>query len=766
MDHRTAVSRLTGNIGPAKKRAFISLTAAVAVAACVVALDSGTSAARPTHKSSSSSPHTVTIHQATTPVKHVVVIYDENVSFDHYFATYPQAANTDGTAFTAAANTPVANTLSTAGLVTTNPNAYKPTRLTPAQALTCDQNHNYGPEQKAFDNGAMDKFVENTSVDTCTGEYGAPGLAMDYFDGNTVTGLWNYAQQYALADNSFDSNFGPSTPGALNLIAGQTHGFQAVTSTTHAPTTDAYAIASPNSSGVGTVINDPDPAFDDCSDKNHTSTNNLAVGTGKNIGDLLNANGVTWGWFQGGFAPTTAASSSTTYSVCGTKHANIGGAMVTDYSPHHDPFQYYASTSNPHHLPPSSVAAIGSTDQANHNYDLSDFSAALAAGNLPSVSFLKAGEYQDGHAGYSDPIDEQQFLVSQINALEQSKFWASTAVVIAYDDSDGWYDHVASPILNRSADATNDAAICTGSTASIAGGYQDRCGPGPRLPLLVISPYTEPNSIIHTPLEQTSILKFIEDNWSTGQIGDSSFDARATSLSAMFDFTNPSYRRVLLNQDGSVASISELNAEPSSLSTSPSVTIGYGHPASAKLTTTLIDTNGNAPIVGAAETLLKRAGRRGRWTTVTTLNTNSAGVASVVVRPGSSTQYEWTFPASGIHAGVDSGVTTVSVGRYVSAATKLTTTRRGTQVRIWGSATPNTTNQHAFLQQQVEGRWKTLTAYTVKIGRRTMPNHRIEIGYLITFTRAVRGTYRYRVYLAGSSSYAASASRSLLIRIS
>jgi phospholipase C len=179
-----------------------ALAATTAVVGCVIAAGSGVSFARPAHQSVSSSPHTVTIHQATTPVKHVVVIYDENVSFDHYFATYPQAANTDGTAFTAAANTPVANTLSTAGLVTTNPNAYKPTRLTPAQALTCDQNHNYGPEQKAFDNGAMDKFVENTSVDTCTGEYGAPGLAMDYFDGNTVTGLWNYAQQYALADNS------------------------------------------------------------------------------------------------------------------------------------------------------------------------------------------------------------------------------------------------------------------------------------------------------------------------------------------------------------------------------------------------------------------------------------------------------------------------------------------------------------------------------------------------------------------------------------
>jgi hypothetical protein len=514
------------------------------------------------------------------------------------------------------------------------------------------------------------------------------------------------------------------------------------------------------------MINDPDPAFDDCSDKNHTSTNNLAVGTGKNIGDLLNANGVTWGWFQGGFAPTTAASSSTTYSVCGTKHANIGGAMVTDYSPHHDPFQYYASTSNPHHLPPSSVAAIGSTDQANHNYDLSDFSAALAAGNLPSVSFLKAGEYQDGHAGYSDPIDEQQFLVSQINALEQSKFWASTAVVIAYDDSDGWYDHVASPILNRSADATNDAAICTGSTASIAGGYQDRCGPGPRLPLLVISPYTEPNSIIHTPLEQTSILKFIEDNWSTGQIGDSSFDARATSLSAMFDFTNPSYRRVLLNQDGSVASIAPLSAHTSSLTTSPSATIGYGHFSTARLSTTLTDTTDGTKIAGAPVKLLKRASATSRWVTAATVTTSASGGATSTVRPTSNTQYEWTYAPTTLHGAATSRVFTVSVGRYISAASKLTKTRRGTVVQIWGTTVPSATGQHAFLQQWVHGRWRTLPAYTVKIGRTRMPNHHTEVGYLITFTRVLHGRYSYRVYTAASATNAASASHTLTIRIS
>ncbi len=74
-----------------------------------------------------------------------------------------------------------------------------------------------------------------------------------------------------------------------------------------------------------------------------------------------------------------------------------------------NPFQHYGSTANPKHLPPSSAGAIGTTDTANHQYDLSDFWAALDAGNMPAVSFLKAPGYEDGHAGYSDPLDEQHF---------------------------------------------------------------------------------------------------------------------------------------------------------------------------------------------------------------------------------------------------------------------------------------------------------------------------------------------------------------------
>ncbi len=478
----------------------------------------------------------------------MVVLFDENESFDHYFGTYPKAANTDGTTFHAKPGTPKVNGLSPS-LLNHNANSYNPNRLTHSEALTCDQNHGYTPEQEAFDGGKMDKFVQDTETDTCTGEFGEPGLVMDYYDGNTVTALWNYAQNYAMSDNNYDTNFGPSTPGAINVISGNDGGAYAVNPTTGAKTTDAGTVSSLNSQGLGTIYGDLDPAYDDCSDSSHTSTSPVGVETGKNIGDLLNAKHVTWGWFQGGFAPTSTNSAG--YAVCGAEHENVGGAEVADYSPHHNPFEYYKSTANPKHLPPSSEAMIGQTDQANHQYDLSDFYTTLKDGNMPAVSYLKAAEYQDAHPGYSDPLDEQNFIVNTVNKIEESKFWKSTAIVITYDDSDGWYDHQNSPRPNGSHDSTTDQAVCTGTPTRL-GSFQDRCGYGPRLPLVVISPYTRSNYVSHNLTDQSSVVSFIENNWLRGQrLGHGSFDVLAGNLAGwggVLDFhTRPNFKPVILN---------------------------------------------------------------------------------------------------------------------------------------------------------------------------------------------------------------------------
>jgi phospholipase C len=472
--------------------------------------------------------------KTATPIKHLVVIFDENVSFDHYFGTYPYAKNPPGEPpFHPAPDTPTVNGL-TPELLQDNPNSSNPQRLDRSQALTDDMDHDYTDEQKAYDGGLLDKFVESVGEGSWPFPNQSPSVVMDYYDGNTVTALWNYAQHYAMNDNAFETTFGPSTPGALNLIAGQTHGAVAYS----APQKEGGTPLSPDSSGVivrgalnknGTLYSDLDPYYDDASNPNKPA---VAM-TGRNIGDLLNQKGITWGWFEGGFRDPAVKHQAT-----GDGH--VAAPAVADYVPHHEPFQYYQSTANPHHLPPSSVAMIGRTDQANHQYDLSDFWAAAQAGNLPAVSFLKAPAYEDGHAGYSGPLDEQRFIVDTLNRLQQLPEWKDTAVIITYDDSDGWYDHVMPPIVNPSNDPLADALLGPGQAGTPKpGAYLDRLGYGPRLPFLVISPYAKRNFVDHTLIDQTSILRFIEDNWGLGRIGDQSMDAKAGSLLNMFDFSHP-----------------------------------------------------------------------------------------------------------------------------------------------------------------------------------------------------------------------------------
>src|SRR5262249_31662006 len=380
----------------------------------------------------------------------------------HYFGTYPHAENLPGEIlFHAKDDTPTVNGLESVGLLTNNPNATNPFRIPPSIPVTCDEDHNYRDEQWAFHGGLMDRFtgmVPNQDPSkpaipfSCNDAKLGPNSVMGYYDGNTVTGLWNYAQHFAMTDNSFSTTFLPRSPGHVKLIAGNTSGEVLIPKRPNG--NNANPIGNLAGGGTtGAVIGDPRPGFDDCvlTSPGLQNTNMITV-TGKNVGDLLNAKGITWGWFQGGFAPTGKDGQGR--PICGQHHTGLAGddavVNIGDYIPHHQPFMYFQQTANPHHLPPSSAAAIGQTDQANHQYDLQDFFTALNAGRLPAVSFLKAGAYQDGHAGYSDPIDEQIFIVTIVNALMQSREWRETAVIIAWDDSDGWYDHVMGPIVTQS----------------------------------------------------------------------------------------------------------------------------------------------------------------------------------------------------------------------------------------------------------------------------------------------------------------------------
>jgi phospholipase C len=702
-----------------------------------------------------------------TPIQHLVVIFQENESFDHYFATYPVASNPAGedtftpassTKNSNAANTTI-NNLVSASLLSANPNGANPQRLDPGpnsggtyngalnvgtgndtnagidNVLTCSQNHNYQPEQLAFDGGAMDKFPGNVGSTSSAPEPGAPqcqaNTDLDYYDGNTVTGYWNYAQHFAMSDNNFGSTFGPSTPGAVNVASGDTGNFNLVNGkvATAGATTSPNSALVPDGDGAFSDTNDSDPFFDDCS--SHTSNiginNTSASGpTAENVGDQLSMAGISWGWFEGGFDPTSAASGTMNPGYSGgpggqptgytpatrTSSHDIGTALggtgatgaqpygvETDYIQHHEPFQYFATTANPSHLVPTALNTVGTDTQSftggcygcgtpefntpNHQYDVSTFNQLLTAISngqlgpqfLPAVSYLKAPAYEDEHPSYSDPIDGQTFVTQEVNAIMQSPDWSTTAIVVTYDDSDGWYDHVyagnASDVYNTSptgaqnqssagAGTTSSGGTATGSTtegdaetaivcggtpitgstiassttittgsndtitytvgggstqtATIAGGSYSptslanaiatasggvikaqanstpalvltdnglnalaitggdalsslgltastsstpanpvltnylgapengRCGLGPRLPFIVISPYAKTDYISHKMIDQASVVNFIEYNWGLGEIEGSAanlFNNPSTSfdLADLFDFT-------------------------------------------------------------------------------------------------------------------------------------------------------------------------------------------------------------------------------------
>ena len=424
----------------------------------------------------------------------------------------------------------------------------------------------------------MDMFTATDGTATVggtspTGQPCVSGTVMDYYDGNTVTAEWNYAQHFAMSDNNFGSTFGPSTEGALNVISGDTSGVDTAHVGGTTLTNGDAVSAGPN--GGYTLIGDASPYWDDC------APSTTAALTGENVGNQLNSKDLSWGWFQGGFAPTTPYSgpvqTATTYDplnnpnkvTCTSAH-NVGAAVGgtgtsgahpygvdSDYSAHYDGFMFYASTANPHHLAPTSLNVVGTDtatpgefDTANHNYDVSSFNqlvsaihdGTMPASHLPAVTYLKAPVYQTGHPATSDPIDEQTWLVNEVNSIEQLPTWNSTAIFVTYDDSDGWYDHVYSGVTNPSkgtADTLTGAGVCgtepTGQTTVPLYNQQGRCGYGPRLPVIVISPWAKQNYVSHVRTDQSSIVAFIEQNWGLGQI-PGSFANISGSLDDLFNF--------------------------------------------------------------------------------------------------------------------------------------------------------------------------------------------------------------------------------------
>ena len=414
-----------------------------------------------------------------SPIKHTIILYQENISFDHYFGTYGHGSN----------GIPAGSTLThTNGTQTWGP--YAPTQLLgTTQSRTCDVDHSYTDMIRMVNGGAMDQYLQfgndktvgspATTCPTFEKAAAAPGtgltaLANGYYTGTAgdpnapLQNYWSLASQYTLADNFFQGVYGPSTPGAEWLVA-----------------------ATNNTPG------DPNPFGDICNDYPASiSPQNIP-----NLGAEASAAGTSWAWFQGGFGTCTPTA-------------------VNGYSPHHDPFQYFTSTADLTHT--WAFDPNMSYPQANrHQRDISVFDAALAGTPvggqvpvLPAISWVKAPQIDDGHPGYSGPALEDAFVGDLVARLKASPYWKDTALVIAFDETGGWWDHVAPPDLGGPfANFVNGQPNLSGCQyPGVPNAPCGEAGLGPRMPVLVISRFAKQGFIDHDLLNTASLDRWVEWN--------------------------------------------------------------------------------------------------------------------------------------------------------------------------------------------------------------------------------------------------------------
>jgi phospholipase C len=457
----------------------------------------------------------------------VFVIYQENRSFDSYFGSFPGA---NGLFSQAAAQTPgfvqtIVNTDGSSGTIS-------PFRIGPAQyaADTDDIDHSHTLTVAKMDvqNGValMDKFAATEEL-----KYSPTGnpslqakqmgeLSMAYMDCDTIPLLWVYADRFGLYDNVFESMTGPSTPGNLSIIGAQAGQTQ-------------WALHPNLTSATVPLLVDDDPFWGSPSDKSasplpvnptdypgYTTASNLTFATlplsmllstagsvtatdrsaSTDLVDVtddvtflgkLSAPALGFGWYQEGFDKETSDNA-------GPVTANGSHAS---YVTHHNGPQYFGYVANT----PALRAQL---------HGLGDFYTALSNTSLPKsggVFFVKGGFTNnmgiapagpdptvqknflgdDDHPGYSDAQISEAMVATTLNAIANSPYWSQSAVIITWDDSEGDYDHVPPPIVNNGPD-------------KLAASF------GPRVPLIMISPYAKLNYISHDQGSQASVVKFVD----------------------------------------------------------------------------------------------------------------------------------------------------------------------------------------------------------------------------------------------------------------
>jgi phospholipase C len=309
-----------------------------------------------------------------------------------------------------------------------------------------DINHTATSYRIAFDSGKMDKYAwENGDS------------SMDYFDGTSVSAaddgqlygvntIWKYAQQYGLADNFFSSAMASEPSNMLYMVAAEV-----------GPGTEPYGY----------------PQLDACSAALYQQNRNIGATLDpplsfENVGDQLTAAKISWTWYHEYFA-------------------NEQNGTCLHYVPQENVFQYFQTTANSANL---------------QNFTLSAFSSQLAANTVPSVLWVTASPGHSMHPGQGNIANGIEWLNNFVQAVHNSGVWANAAILVIWDESGGWYDHVPPPQLSGS------------------------IGLGARIPALLISRFAKSNYISHQQMDFVSILRFIQWNWALGPFTNATQAAR------------------------------------------------------------------------------------------------------------------------------------------------------------------------------------------------------------------------------------------------
>lgn len=346
----------------------------------------------------------------------------------------------------------------------------------------------------------------------------AGGLTMGHFD-YSKSALYALAQQYVLADNFFQGAYGGSFLNHQYLICACAPTVPASFITSNLPsvnvlgapnakgvpqlatnaTSPASALDGPPSLQTGNIapldyfgagdgyraVNTMQPAYQpsgnfpatgatDLSYANPTSGTTLPPQTQTNIGDLLNAKGISWAWYAGAWNAAVADGKQPAGSTHKVIYAPSGPRANPDFQTHHQPFNYYAE------FDPATHAA----DRALHLKDYQDLVNAAASGTLPAVAFYKPNGNVNQHPGYANADDGDDHIASLVAKLQASPQWPHMVIVITYDEYGGQWDHVAPP-------------------------KGDLIGPGTRIPAIIISPFAKKGTVDHTQYDTASILRLI-----------------------------------------------------------------------------------------------------------------------------------------------------------------------------------------------------------------------------------------------------------------